>query len=62
MLHMENSVNNQETNDFIASLGTIYGVSEIRAKNSELFLGCPVLLAENAIVFFAWDELDAAGN
>lgn len=55
---MENASAN--TDDFIASLGSIMGVSEIRARVNDGLLGCPVLVAENALVFFAWDG--AAGQ
>lgn len=46
--------------EFIRSLGTIYGVSEIRNKAKEDLSCTPVLVAENAFVFFAWDETEAA--
>ena len=42
--------------DLIESLGTIYGVSEIKKTTSEDLSCCPVLVAENALFFFAWDE------
>lgn len=42
--------------DLINSLGTIYGVSEIKKTTSEDLSCCPVLVAENALFFFAWDE------
>lgn len=41
--------------DMLATLGTIYGVAELKKKNAEA-VGTPVLIAENALVFFAWDE------
>lgn len=49
----ENSQTDAE--DIIATLGTIYGVSEIR-QSKEGMVGTPVLVAENAFVFFAWQE------
>lgn len=48
--------NEASMEDFIQSLGTIYGVSElsISDKPSEK-AKCPVLVAENALVFLAWE-------
>lgn len=51
---MENA--STSSDDFIASLGSIQGVSELRMKTTDTLIGCPVLVAENAFVFFAWDE------
>lgn len=50
----ENAGNEQ---DMIASLGTIFGVSELRQSASQQqMVGAPVLVAEEALVFFAWQE------
>lgn len=57
---MENAVEANSELDLIASLGAIYGVSELRSKNQEKLLGSPILLAEKALIFFAWDENEAA--
>lgn len=49
--------NNSEEQDLIATLGTIYGVSELRQSASvQQMVGAPVLVAEQALVFFAWQE------
>ena len=48
--------NGQTAEDLINSLGTIYGVSEIKKTTTEDLSCCPVLVAENALFFFAWDE------
>lgn len=56
---MQNTANSAE--DLISSLGTIYGVSEIKKSTSEDLSCCPVLVAENALFFFAWDENEPAG-
>lgn len=53
-LVMQNGQTSSE--DLINSLGTIYGVSEIKKTTSEDLSCCPVLVAENALFFFAWDE------
>jgi len=46
-----------EEQDMIASLGTIYGVSELRqSAGVQQMVGAPVLVAEQALVFFAWQE------
>lgn len=42
------------TDDFIDSLGTIFGVSELKTSSSAS-IGSPVLVAENAFVFFSWE-------
>lgn len=54
----ERDMQNGQTSpeDLINSLGTIYGVSEIKKTTSEDLSCCPVLVAENALFFFAWDE------
>lgn len=42
--------------EFISSLGNIYGVSELTVKdNQEKKAACPVVVAENALVFLAWE-------
>lgn len=45
--------------DMLATLGTIYGVAELRKKPAAELVGTPVLIAENALVFFAWEEGDS---
>jgi len=55
---------NQEASmdDLVNSLGDIYGVSELSIKeNMNKKATCPVLVAENALVFFAW-EFDSSMN
>lgn len=48
---------NQSQDDFIASLGNILGVSELKRNHAdEKMVGSPVLVAENALVFLAWDN------
>lgn len=54
---MQNATNSTE--DLINSLGTIYGVSEIKHSSNDDLSCCPVLVAENALFFFAWDENEA---
>lgn len=55
-MYAEQESGNEE-NDMIASLGTIYGVSELRQSAAiQQMVGAPVLVAENALVFFAWQE------
>lgn len=52
---------NSTNDDFVAALGNILGVSEIKRNViDERMVGCPVLVAENAFVFFAWDSEAAA--
>lgn len=57
---MANSEDNQAAdamNDFIASLGEIYGVSELTVRSSTKEKHkSPVLVAENALVFLAWEQ------
>lgn len=49
--------NAAEEQDMISSLGTIFGVSELRQSASvQEMVGAPVLVAEQALVFFAWQE------
>lgn len=48
--------NTNEEQDVVATLGTIFGVSELRQKASQQMIGAPVLVAEQALVFFAWQE------
>lgn len=46
----------EESTDF-ETLGTIYGVADLhRTAAAEQLVGTPVLMAENAFVFFAWQE------
>ncbi len=57
---MANSEDNQAEamNDFIATLGEIYGVSELTVRNSNTEKhNSPVLVAENALVFLAWEQV-----
>jgi len=49
---------NQETNadDFLSTLGNIYGIAElVVTENQESNAASNVLVAENALIFLAWE-------
>jgi hypothetical protein len=46
----------QSADNVIDSLGDIFGVSELTVKeNSDSQAACSVVVAENALVFLAWE-------
>ncbi|HEY9678938.1 MAG TPA: hypothetical protein V6C76_13095 [Drouetiella sp.] len=45
-----------EADELLQKLGAVVGVSELAISARQSKINAPVLIAENAFVFFAWHE------